>query len=279
MGRRPRVEYEGALYHVVQRGNNREYIYLTPAHRNFMVEQLANAVEVDGVEVFAYVIMSNHYHLLLRTVSEPLHKVMHRINTRYAKWYNTDRDRSGPVFETRYKAIPIQDERYLLQLVRYIHRNPVRAKMCLHPQEYPWSSDSTYRGNVTGKQFVNNAFILNILAPKYQEALKDYNVLMETTDDENMEDVSFIGDASFALLAQPKVPVPARLPLDEILLGTGISLEEFRLIKSGSRRRSLQPYKKTYAQAAVAQGYTLEEIGSKISVSASAVGKCLGNEC
>lgn len=275
MGRRPRLEYEGAFYHVVQRGNNREFIYLTPQYRDFMVEQLRNAVEVDGLEVFAYVIMSNHYHLLMRTSSEPLQKVMHRMNTRYAKWYNSERERTGPVFESRYKAILIQNEAYLLQVAKYIHRNPVRAKLCGHPREYLWSSDGHYRQNNTGKTFVNSSFILSMLASNYQEAMNEYNVLVETPDDGNFEDLSFLGDEGFALIVEPKDAVPFKKSLDEILIGVGVDMEQYRLIKSGSRKRMLQTYKLAYIQEAIQQGYTFEVIGKNIGLSASGIGKCM----
>ena len=74
MGRRQRVEYPGVMYHVIQRGNNREYIFNEPEDRDYIIDQMRNAVDVDGVEMFAYVVMSNHYHLLLRTGEEPLSK-------------------------------------------------------------------------------------------------------------------------------------------------------------------------------------------------------------
>lgn len=275
MGRKPRVEYEGAFYHVAQRGNNREFIYLTPQYRDFMVELLRNAVEVDGLEVFAYVIMSNHYHLLIRTSGDPLHKVMHRMNTRYAKWYNSERERTGPVFESRYKAILIQHEAYLLQVAKYIHRNPVRAKLCNHPWEYLWSSDGYYRQNNPANKFVNSSFILSMLASNYQEAIKEYSILVETPGDEDLEDLAFLGDENFALIAEPKRAVPFKKSLDEILIDVGVDMEQYRLIKSGSRKRMLQTYKLAYIQEAIKQGYTFEEIGKNIGISASGIGKCL----
>jgi putative transposase len=275
MGRRPRVEYEGAFYHVIQRGNNREFIYLTPQYRDFMVKQLRNAVEVDGVEMFAYVIMSNHYHLLIRTSGEPLQKVMHRMNTRYAKWYNSERERTGPVFEGRYKAILIQNEPYLLQVARYIHRNPVRAKLCDHPGEYPWSSDGYYRENKTDNKFVNSSFILSMLASNYQEAMTEYNILVDTPGDENFEDLASLGNEDLALIAEPKKAVPFKKSLDQILIDVGVDREQYRLIKSGSRKRMLQTYKLDYIQEAIKQGYTFEAIGKNIGLSASGVGKCM----
>lgn len=84
MARKLRIEYNGAVYHVMQRGNNRESVFESPEEKQRLVEQFRKVVEVDDVKLFAYIIMNNHYHLALRTSSKPLNKVMHRINTRYS---------------------------------------------------------------------------------------------------------------------------------------------------------------------------------------------------
>ncbi|MEA1960832.1 MAG: transposase [Bacillota bacterium] len=94
MARRQRLEYSDAIYHVIQRGNNKEYIFDTSEDKEYLIECLQRAVDVDGVEIFAYVVMSNHYHIALRSEQESLSKVMHRINTRYSVWYNRKRERS-----------------------------------------------------------------------------------------------------------------------------------------------------------------------------------------
>lgn len=271
MGRKQRVEFQGALYHVIQRGNNREYIFDLPEYKKHIIEQLVNAVKVDGVQIFAYVIMGNHYHLALRTNRDPLSKVMHRINTRFSRYYNLTRKRTGPVFESRYKAFPVEDESYLLALTRYIHRNPIRAGICKNVSDYRWSSDSAYRGK--GNGFVHTKLLLDILSKDMQRALKEYTSFMARDDDVNWESTSFIGQESFALKVEPIELIPDKKRLDEILMDTGLTTEEFKLIKSGSRKRSLANYKARYAKNAIELGYTLQEIGTNIGISAAAIHK------
>ncbi|ABI67516.1 transposase [Syntrophomonas wolfei] len=276
MGRRLRVEYLGAMYHVVQRGNNREFIFGRPDERDYLIEQVGNAVKVDGVTVFAYVVMSNHYHLLLRTDGEFLSKVMHRVNTRYSRFFNCDsgRDRTGVVFEGRYKAILVQNDDYLLSLVRYIHRNPLRAGIVSRFCDYRWSSDACYRqqGNGPGGgDFVNCDLILRMFSDKKQIALREYKRFMENDDGKDWENIPCIGDDSFAQLAEPRKEKAGRVSLDEILINTGVDNEEFQLIKQGSRKRLLQKYKIAFTGEAIGQGYTMREIGQHIKLSHVAI--------
>jgi REP element-mobilizing transposase RayT len=273
LGRRQRVEYPGAMYHVIQRGNNREYFFNEPEDRNYLVEQMRTAVDVDGVEMFAYVVMSNHYHLLLRTGEEPLSKVMHRMNTRFSKYYNLKAERTGHVFEGRYKSIPVQNDNYLLSLVRYIHRNPLRAGLCLNIKDYQWSSDHCYRD--IGSGFVNCSLLFDLLANDRLEACREYNLLMNVEDDIDWEKTPSIGDKAFSELVEPRPATSGRKALDEILFATGVDPEGFRGIKNGSRKRVLKPYKIAYAIEASRQGYTMMEIGRNIGVSDSAVEKYL----
>ena len=134
MGRGPRIEYAGAIYHVIQRGNNREYIFEEHRWKKNLLQEIIKSIEVDEMELFAFVIMGNHYHLALRTEQTPLSKIMHRINSNFSRYYNRDRSRTGSVFEGRYKAFPIENENYLLSVIRYIHRNPQNYL------DYDWSS-------------------------------------------------------------------------------------------------------------------------------------------
>ena len=96
MGRKPRVEYYGAIYHIIQRGNNKKPIFKDERHKNFLLKILSETKEIYDFKIFAYVIMDNHYHFLIRTFNIPISKIMHLINTRYGKYYNyvTDRIRS-----------------------------------------------------------------------------------------------------------------------------------------------------------------------------------------
>jgi REP element-mobilizing transposase RayT len=154
MARPLRIEYPGACYHVTCRGNERREIFADDRDRKRFLEILAENKELYGVEVHGYVVMANHFHLLVMTPEANLQKFMQRFNTSYAVHYNRRHRRSGHLYQGRYKAILVDTDNYLLELSRYLHLNPVRLKRYsqLEVKEkrkiirtYPWSS---YRGYV-----------------------------------------------------------------------------------------------------------------------------------
>lgn len=272
MGRKPRVEYVGATYHVIQRGNNQEYIFERDEDKHYLLRDLAESMLGLGYTLFAYVLMGNHYHLVLQTGESPLNKVMHRINGNYGRYYNHKYKRSGHVFGSRYKALLIQDEQYLMAVVRYVHQNPVRAGLCRRVTEYPWSSDAYYRYNDRGG-LVEIDLVLDYLSRDRVGAIEQYSSLMEEQDDMHHEEMKMVSEEDFLqpIVTAQEIHAGSRKTLDQILLATGVSPVDFMLIKEGSRRRHLVPYKKAYAQEAAGQRYTRKEIGDNISLSDVAV--------
>ncbi len=150
--RRHRIEYDGAVYHVIQRSSNREMIFGKVSDKECFIDLLAGYKKKLGFRLFGYVLMDNHYHLLLQTGAIPLSKIMQRINFRYSKFFNQKYNRHGHVFGGRYKAGLVQDESYLFAILRYIHQNPVQAGICKQVNDYKWSSDPAYRKNVESDQ-------------------------------------------------------------------------------------------------------------------------------
>ncbi|HXI11647.1 MAG TPA: transposase [Thermoanaerobaculia bacterium] len=140
MARAIRVERPGATYHITSRGNRRERIYESDEDRERFLAYLAEAVRRFGWIVTAYVLMTNHYHLVMETPEPNLSAGMKWLNSSYACWYNRRHDTTGHLFGERYKAIHVESERYLQRLVRYVVLNPVRAGMVAAPGEYRWSS-------------------------------------------------------------------------------------------------------------------------------------------
>ena len=175
----------------------------------------------------------------------------------------------GVVFEGRYKAIPVQNDNYLLAIVRYIHRNPVRAGIVTKASDYKWSSDGCYSQGWAG--FVNCSLVLDMLSENRQSALMEYYRFMENDDEKDWESGNYIGNDSFALVVDPIKEKPVRVHLNEILLRTGVSHDELLQIKDGSRKRSLQPFKIAFAHEAFIQGYTMREIGKHINMSHVAI--------
>lgn len=148
MARLPRFYLPGQPLHVIQRGNNRNAIFSAPEDYHFYLRCLQEAAEVHSLIVHAYILMTNHVHLLVTPETEScLSKTMQSIGRRYVQYFNYAYGRTGTLWEGRYKSTLIDSERYLLTCMRYIEMNPVRAAMVEHPGDYPWSS---YGANAQG---------------------------------------------------------------------------------------------------------------------------------
>jgi REP element-mobilizing transposase RayT len=146
MPRKARVEVEGGLYHVITRGNNRRRIFTSPGDYEKFLSLLAKQKTKLPFFLYAYCLMSNHVHLLMERQADAIGQIMHRLLTGYARYYNRRHQRVGHLLQGRYKAILCQSDRYLSELVRYIHLNPVRAKMLKRPEQYEYSSHRAYLG-------------------------------------------------------------------------------------------------------------------------------------
>lgn len=144
MPRKPRIEFQGALYHVIARGNHRQNIFFDDNDRNRYLSTIEKSKSKFNFSIYAFVLMSNHVHLLIETSTIPLSKIMQSLHTSYTQYFNLKHNKSGHLFQGRYKAILCQKDSYLLQLVRYIHQNPIRAKIVESPDDYQWSSHHAY---------------------------------------------------------------------------------------------------------------------------------------
>jgi len=130
MSRPPRIEFADAVYHVTCRGNGRAKIFYHDADRQRFLRQLADGVDSAAVLLYAYVLMENHFHLLLRTPRANLSRFMLRLNTSYALYARYKHRKPGHQFEARFKAKLVQDHNYLLAATRYIHLNPIKTAAC-----------------------------------------------------------------------------------------------------------------------------------------------------
>ena len=148
MPRRPRIIVPNTPQHVIQRGNNRQACFYADEDYQFYLEWLKDYADKTECRIHAYVLMTNHVHLLVSTDrAEGLGALMKALGQRYTQYVNKVYRRSGTLWEGRYKSCPIQAETYLLACQRYIELNPVRAAMVRHPAEYKWSS---YAANAKG---------------------------------------------------------------------------------------------------------------------------------
>ncbi len=178
MARPLRFEYKGALYHIHARGNERRKIFFTDADYQKFKDYIAGAIEKYHCLVHCYVLMGNHYHLLIETPEANISSVMHYISGSYATYINTKRGRNGHLFQGRYKSILVDKDSYLMELSRYIHLNPVRARMVEKPEEYAYSSYNSYITGEPGK-IVTTDLILGMLSVQRKEAQKAYRHYVE----------------------------------------------------------------------------------------------------
>ena len=179
MGRPLRIQYPGALYHITSRGNERSKIFIDDSDRIEFLEILEDYHERYGILIHSYVLMDNHYHLVMETPRGNLLKVMHGINGGYTGFFNRKYGRSGHLFQGRYKGIIVEKESYLLQLSRYVHLNPVRARIVTKPEKYVWSSYGGYINKSKLVKWVEYTWVLSGFGRNNKEAMKKYKEFVD----------------------------------------------------------------------------------------------------
>lgn len=148
MTRMPRRQSEADIYHVFLRGSSRQLIFEDDHDRRVFLHALALAIQEANASLYAYCLMGNHYHLIVRSSYDKLPDFAYKLNRTYATYFNARHNRKGHLFEERFKSQPINDDSYFLEAIRYVHRNPVEARISA-TCEYSWSSYSEYLA--TGK--------------------------------------------------------------------------------------------------------------------------------
>lgn len=146
MPRQPRQLSASGIYHIMCRGIDRQQLFCDDLDNTKFMAALS-MVQSDDFEILAYCLMGNHFHLLARTAKDSIDAMelaMKRLGIRYANHYNQRYTRLGPVFQGRYKSVPVQGTRYFLRVLRYIHQNPVKAGLCREMQDYAYSSYADY---------------------------------------------------------------------------------------------------------------------------------------
>jgi len=200
MPRKPRIEYKGALYHILNRGIRRETIFIDSGdYKRFM----DNMVETQGKYPFicyGYVLMPNHFHLIIEKADVSLGTVMKSLLSRYALYFNKKYNRTGPLFQGRYHSFLCQKENYLLMLVRYIHQNPVRAGLVSKMDKWYWSSLRTYMGEKAQIE-IDVDFILDMFGGNNKlESFKKFMGEFNAEDRKFLypeDDIRVIGDKKF----------------------------------------------------------------------------------
>jgi len=184
MSRPLRIEYPGAFYHVINRGLERREIFKHPKDYEYFLDLLSHIYEKYGVIVYAYCLMPNHYHLYLQTPQGNLSKAMRQVDGNFTQKFNKRYSRVGPLFQGRYKAVLVDQDSYSLELSKYIHLNPVKAKIVEKPEEYQFSSYSSYIGKTKPLDFLITTFILSQYHKSKKRAVKEFKAFTLQTEPE-----------------------------------------------------------------------------------------------
>jgi REP element-mobilizing transposase RayT len=183
MARKPRIHFPGAFYHVMLRGNGGQKIFFSPEDQTRLYLLFQEGVGKYGHSIHAFCLMQNHIHLVIQVAEIPLAKIIQNISFRFTRHINTTQERSGHLFQGRYKAILVDADNYLLQLVRYIHNNPVRAELVKQCEDFQWSSHNAYCGSEFIPWLTTN-FVLSQLADNISDARASYMDLVSLIEPE-----------------------------------------------------------------------------------------------
>lgn len=247
MPRSPRLHIPGAFYHVTLRGNHRQNIFFSAADRGLFDDITAEVLERFTARLHAYCWMTNHVHMLLQIGETPLGRLILRIAGRYARTVQKQLHTTGHLFEKRYHPVLVDADEYLLELLRYIHLNPVRAHMVNHPSDYPWSSHRAYLGTIS-QPWVTTDFALSMFHSERHHAIAAYARFVDENANQpatsplaerNSNDSRILGSDDFAgkLLGATWHPRSSKTLTDLIIEACQqFSVAEDALLSSGSQR-------------------------------------------
>lgn len=247
MARKPRIHYPGAVYHVILRGNGGQDIFFTKADRSRFYFLLQESVEKHGHRIHAFCLMSNHVHLAIQVGEVSLSRIMQNVGSRYTGYLNRRKKRTGHVFQGRYKALLIDADSYLLELVRYIHCNPVRAGLVQTPDQYPLSSHRAYLG-LEVIPWLTTGWVLSQFAEPEKKARALYvNFVLAGIHEEHRVDFHrglfegrILGDDSFSekSLARAEEKFQCRFGVEQIVAAVcaGYGIEPEMLVEPGKKQ-------------------------------------------
>ena len=171
MPRKARKKSESGIYHIIMRGINRQSIFEDDEDYEKFIQVIQKYKMQSGYKIYAYCLMGNHVHLLLKIGIEPLEQVMRRICGSYVYWYNWKYQRTGNLFQDRFRSEPVENESYFVIVQRYIHQNPLKARLVESIEQYNWSSFNEY---VNKAKFVDVDYLLNLFNNDREKAIKDF---------------------------------------------------------------------------------------------------------
>lgn len=205
MARVAREKSESGVYHVMLRGINKQIIFQDDEDKTRFLIALSSFKDSSNYELYAYCLMDNHIHILMKEIDDSISTAIKRISSSYVYWYNKKYDRCGHLFQERFKSEAVEGEGYLLTVLRYIHQNPVKAGIVDDISEYKWTSYNEY---INKAVIVNVDYILGLFSPIYnkardlfvdfnyeenEEKCMDYEDFIKLTDDQVLKYISQLG--------------------------------------------------------------------------------------
>ncbi len=280
MSRHPRVHAQGLLYHVMARGNDGRKVFLNDSDYEAFLNGLAAARKRYPFNLYAYVLMSNHFHLLLEVQRASTARVLQSLLTGYARRFNRTHHHRGHLFQGRYQAIVCDRDSYLLELVRYIHLNPVRAKMVQQPGEWQWSGHGEYLGK-DQRGLIDPGPVMEEFgtAARYEafirEGVKDpYRAEWHPGDH-----APFLGSERFVrkMIKEKTPPVSRRVSLGNLLqkVASGARLDPQSLKRKGRTAKMVEARDRFICQAVLEEGYLASELASFLGCHPSNVSRAL----
>ena len=221
MSRPLRLEFAGALYHVTSRGDRREDIFNDETDRRLWLQTLAQCCERFNWAVHAWCQMSNHYHLVIETAEGNLSRGMRQLNGVYTQSHNRRHNRVGHVFQGRYKSILVERDSYLLELLRYVVLNPVRARMVSAARDWPWSSYRAMIGEEPIPSWLNCQWALSQFGARRARQIARYGEFVAQGVDgpsiwDGLKNQVFLGTDVFAETMQRRLETEGRSTSTEI---------------------------------------------------------------
>jgi len=199
MPRPIRIEYDGAWYHVMNRGARRYFVFHDHFDRKFFLNLLNQIKDLWNVQTHAYSLMGNHYHLLLHTPNSHLSVAMQHLNGLYTQFYNRKYKKDGPLFRGRFKSILAERDAYLIELIRYIHLNPVKAGLCKTPEQHMWTSHMAYLNPKKRPKWLVVDDVLSEFGRSYRNAKKELDLFVKSGVPADLEKV-FIAKKRISIL-------------------------------------------------------------------------------
>lgn len=254
-----RVDFAGALHHLYQRGNEKQDIFRDDDDRGFFLGYLAKLKQECGFKLHALCLMSNHFHWLIETGPVALAKVMHRFETAYAMRFNAKYERAGHLFQGPYKAKLCTRDGYYLRLLRYIHRNPVRARLVPRCADWRWSGHAALASGRSG--LIDTELALSFFGANLTDACSAYRAYADDAVDDGWKPHVTEGTE---LDTVQEIADLLRAVADIY----GCSPAE---LASGSRKRALTGAKREFAKRALASGFTQADVARTLRCSEAAV--------